>query len=122
VGDPRDEPEPPAPEIVERPTIDAARWRAWWKERQADIDPSRRYRRGHPYTPLISLRELDGVWPITPAERRNLQRELILRTGSFVRTDVNDFVVVQEEAMKAWEDIAARASSSPGSWVLPRRR
>jgi hypothetical protein len=46
----------------------------------------------------------------------------VIRTGAFVRLDPLDFVVVQEEALRAWEPIAARASSSPGAWYRPARR
>ncbi|WP_437650252.1 hypothetical protein [Sorangium sp. So ce362] len=119
VSDPRDLPAAPAPEVVEQPTVDAARWRAFWMERCQGWDLGARYRRGRPYTPEVVLDELDAG-RVTPAERRHLQRELIVRTGRFVRFDPHDFVVVQEEAIAAWRPIAARASGTPGRWT--RRR
>lgn len=119
----RDPPEQPAPETIERPTTDVQRWSEWWQERRDHFAPDKRYRRGYPYSPLISLRELDGVWPATPVERRNLQLELVVRTGSTaVRVDPHDFVVVQEEAVRAWEEHATRASGSAGQWLRPTRR
>lgn len=121
VSDPRDLPPPPAKETVEQPTVDPARWRAFVRERCQGWDLGARYRRGRPYTPEVVLDELD-TGPVTPAERRQLQRELILRTGHFVRFDPHDFVVVQEEAIRAWRPIAARASGAPGRWTRPRRR
>ncbi len=121
VSDPRDLPAAPAPELVEQPTVDAARWRAFWMERCQGWDLGARYRRGRPYTPEVVLDELDAG-RVTPAERRHLQRELIVRTGHFVRFDPHDFVVVQEEAIAAWRPIAARASGTPGRWTRPRRR
>jgi hypothetical protein len=80
-----------------------------------------RYRRGHPYTPLVSWSELDTA-RVTPVERRYLHRELILRTGAVVRFDPHDLVRVQEEAMRAWQAQASRASSTPGRWIRPRLR
>ncbi|WP_437320646.1 hypothetical protein [Sorangium sp. So ce385] len=121
VSDPRDLPPAPAPEMVELPTVDAARWRAFWMERCQGWDLGARYRRGRPYAPEVVLDELDAG-RVTPAERRHLQRELIVRTGAFVRFDPHDFVVAQEEAIAAWRPIAARASGAPGRWTRPRRR
>ncbi|WP_437728100.1 hypothetical protein [Sorangium sp. So ce861] len=121
VSDPRDPPPAPAPELVELPTVDAARWRAFWVERCQGWDLGARYRRGRPYSPEVVLDELDAG-RVTPSERRHLQRELIVRTGAFVRFDPHDFVVAQEEAIAAWRPIAARASGAPGRWTRPRRR
>ncbi|MGK3994499.1 hypothetical protein [Sorangium sp. So ce1024] len=121
VSDPRDLPAAPAPELVEQPTVDAARWRAFWIERCQGWDMGARYRRGLPYTPDVVLDELD-TGRVTPGERRLLQRELIVRTGHFVRFDPHDFVVDQEEAIAAWRPIASRASGAPGRWTRPRRR
>jgi hypothetical protein len=120
VSNPRDLPLTPAPEVIRRPTTSVDRWRAYWAERGPSYELTARYRRGIPYLPSVSLRELD-TFPCTPGERRSLQRELVIRTGTFVRLDPLDFVAVQEEALRAWEPIAARASSSPGAWYRPAR-
>jgi HEAT repeat protein len=120
-ADPRDPPPEPAPEVIEHPTLDPARWRAYWTEKGPGYEEGGRYRRGFPYTPLVSLHELDAA-RCTPVERRWLGRELVIRTGSFVRFDPHDFVVVQEESLRAWQPVAARASSHPGRWVRPARR
>jgi hypothetical protein len=121
VSDPRDLPADPAPELALRPASRADVWRAYWRERGGSFDMSARYRRGHPYTPLVSLRELD-TFPCSPDERRTLVRELIIRTGGHVRLDPHDLVKVQEAALAAWEPMAARASGSPGRWTRPERR
>jgi hypothetical protein len=118
LSDPRDPPPEAAPETIEQPSTDAARWRAWWMEKGAGYNLSARYRRGHPYTPLVSLGELDTA-RVTPVERRYLHRELILRTGAVVRFDPHDLVRVQEEAVQAWQPHAARGSSTPGRWIRP---
>ena len=81
----------------------------------------RRYRMGQPYTPLVSLRELD-VAKRTPGERRLLQRELLIRTGTLVRLDPRDFVQVQEEALRDWQAPARAASNAPGRWSRPPPR
>lgn len=121
VSDPRDRPSEGANDTVTQPTINADRWRGHWAEKGPEYKPKIKYRRGSPYTPAISLWELD-TWPLTPGERRWLQRELVARTGHYVRFDVHDFVAVQEEALKEWAPIAQRMSGSAGSWVLPMRR
>lgn len=121
VSDPRDAPPDPAPEMLEQPSTDPARWQAYWSEAGRNYEGPARYRRGAAYTPLVSLTELDQG-RCTPGERRLLQRELIVRTGSYVPFDPHDFVVVQEQALAAWRPIAQRASSAPGRWVRPARR
>jgi HEAT repeat protein len=121
VSDPRDLPAEPSTDTLRRPSTDAQRWRAWWQEKSDGLDAKARYRRGYPYTPLVSWRELD-LWPCTPGERRLLHWELVARTGDHVRFDVHDFVPVQEESVAEWEAVARRASGSPGSWNLPGRR
>ena len=121
ISDPRDAPPEPAPELVERPSTDPDRWRACWLEKGAAWDANARYRRGKPYSPLVSLAELDGGG-CTVGERRLLQRELVIRTGSFVRFDPHDLVIVQEEAIRAWQPVAARHAGAPGRWVRPMRR
>ncbi|APR79221.1 Hypothetical protein A7982_04568 [Minicystis rosea] len=120
-ADPRDPPPAPAPEVIEQPSTDAARWRAWWQEHGPRYNMAARYRRGQLYTPQVSLSELDTARR-TPAERRWLQRELIIRTGGFVRFDPHDLVMVQEEALKAWQPLAAQGSNTPGRWIRPARR
>jgi hypothetical protein len=121
VSDPRDLPAQPATETLRRPTIDAARWQAYWRERGPSFHQALRYRRGTPYTPLVSWRELD-LFPCTPGERRLLHDELVARTGEPHRFDPHDFVPVQEASIKAWEEPARRASGQPGNWLLPLRR
>jgi hypothetical protein len=121
VSDPRDLPSDGSPDTITRPATRADRWAAWWAEHGKDFRAGVRYRRGHPYWPAVSLWELDG-WPVTVAERRLLQRELVIRTGQVVRFDPDDLVVVQEEAIRQWEPIARRASVAAGSWSRPPRR
>ncbi len=120
VSDPRDLPAEPAPDIVEQPTTDVARWRAYWAEKGNLFKSGLRYRRGHAYTPLVSLQDLDSG-PCTPGERRSLLRELVIRTGQHVRMDPIDLVLTQEEALREWLPIAQRASTKPGQWTRPYR-
>ncbi len=121
VSDPRDMPAEPSTERLQRPSTDPARWKAFWQEKGSTFQAGVRYRRGAPYTPLISWRELDR-WPCTPGERKLLHVELVARTGENLRFDTHDFVPVQEESLAAWEPAARRASGSPGSWNLAGRR
>ncbi len=120
VSDPRDLPDEASPDTLARPTVDPGRWQRYWRQRQKDYREQARYRRGHPYRPAVSLWELDTA-PLTVPDRRFLQRELIIRTGRFVRFDPHDFVGVQIEALKQWQPIANDVGS-PGSWSIPSRR
>jgi hypothetical protein len=121
VSDPRDRPPPPAKETIVHPTTEPAVWRQWHKVHGESLRPGKRVRRGKPYTPSVSLTELDAAL-CTPAERRALQRELCIRTGGFVRFDPHDFVPIQEAALEAWAPLAQRGSSQPGSWHRPAPR
>ncbi len=121
VSDPRDRPSEGANDTVTQPTVSPDAWRAHWNERGPEYKPRLKYRRGNPYTPMVALWELDGL-PLVPGERRWLQRELVARTGHYVRFDVHDFVTVQEASIKAWEPIAQRMSSHAGGWARPMRR
>jgi hypothetical protein len=121
VSDPRDLPGDGAPDTLDQPTVDPARWLAFWKERETHFDPKGRFRRGWLYTPLVSLREIDR-WRCTPGERRTLQRELAARAGAWVHFDPHDFVVVQERSIEEWEPVARHASGQPGAWTWPAAR
>ena len=112
-------PPPPATETLPQPTTERARWHAWLEEHE--LPRGKRLRRGRPYSPEVSLWELDAA-PCTPVERRALHRELLIRTGAVVRFDPHDFVLTQEEALRAWQPHARRASSSPGGWLRPQPR
>ena len=116
VSDPRE----PSPEVIEQPTTNVERWRAYWIEKGPMFKSGLRYRRGFPYTPLVSLQELD-TGKATPGERRSLQRELCIRTGQHVRLDPIELVPSQEEALREWLPIAQRASTKPGYWTRPFR-
>jgi HEAT repeat protein len=121
VSDARDRPSEGAGDTALLPSIDADRWRAHWIEHAGDYKPGLRYRRGSPYSPAISAWELDAL-PLTPGERRWLQRELVVRTGQVVRFDPHDFVQVQEEALVEWDKLARRAGGAAGTWSRPTRR
>ncbi len=121
VSDPRDLPSDGAADVMSQPTVRVERWMAHWRDRGPSYKPAARYRRGRPYTPRVSLFELDAL-PLTPAERRLLQRELVVRTAQHVRFDPHDFVEVQVESLRAWGPIAEATSSTPGSWARPIRR
>ncbi len=121
VSDPRDRPSEGSADTATQPTIKADRWRAYWLDRGPSYRLTAKYRRGSPYTPTVSLWELDA-WPVTPVERRWLQRELVVRTGHHVRFDPHDFVAVQELALQAWAPIVQRMSGSAGSFTRPMRR
>lgn len=120
VSDPRDLPADGSPDRVTAPTLRFDRWRSFLQREEKRFRPGARYRRGAPYTAAISFTELDR-FPLSPPERRWLQRELVIRTGQFVRFDPHDLVPVQEAALREWGPHATRASSVGGSWSRPRR-
>ncbi|MGE3669073.1 MAG: hypothetical protein AB7K71_05410 [Polyangiaceae bacterium] len=121
VSDPRDMPEPGSPDLMNFPTVEFNRWYRWWKDNSKRFVPGQRFRRGVPYTPLVSWNELDAA-PCTPGERRMLQRELVYRSGGFVPFSVDWFVPRQEQALVAWEPAARAASTRPGAWSAASRR
>jgi hypothetical protein len=121
VSDPRDEPSEGAADVLELPTVDLPTWQRFWSERRDSFKSGTRYRRGHPYTPLVSWWELDQ-WRVTPFERRMLQRELVARTGQWVAFDPFDWVPVQEAAIRAWEPHARSSSGHQGGWHRAARR
>src|SRR5262249_50268989 len=121
VSTPRDQPSNGSPETLEVPTIDPARWRAYWAEQGRRYDPRQRLRRGHPYSPSVSLCELDQL-PLVPEDRRRLHRELAARTGKVTHFDPHDLVLVQEQCLAAWGAIVKASGETPGSWARPVRR
>jgi hypothetical protein len=66
----------------------------------------------------VSLYELDRL-PLAPEDRRRLHRELAARTGRWTHFDPHDFVVVQEQGLKAWEGLIKSQAEVPGAWSRP---
>lgn len=121
VSDPRFLPPPGAKEKIELPSIDPAKWRAYWAEHGRSFDRRQRIRRGQAYSPSVSLYELDQL-PLAPEERRRLQRELAARTGKLTHFDPHDFVVIQEQCLQAWGKLVGAAGAPPGAWSRPLSR
>jgi len=120
VSDPRFLPPPGSNDKLELPSIDAAKWREYWNANSKRFDRKQRIRRGQPYSPSVSLYELDRL-PLLPEERRRLHRELAARTGKWTHFDPHDFVVVQHDSLKAWEGLVAATPATPGGWGKPVR-
>lgn len=121
VSDPRDVPEPGSNDLMYFPTVDFNRWYRWWRDNSSRFSLGVRHRRGVQYSALVSWNELDQA-PCTPGERRMLQQELIVRSGSFQAFDVEWFVPRQEAALVAWQPLARSASGRLGVWNTPGRR
>jgi hypothetical protein len=118
---PRDAPSEGSPDLLERPSTDPLRWRAHWQEHERRFEPTTRIRRGLGYTAFVSLDELDrGRY--TPAERRALVTELVIRTGKFVPLAPEELVVAQERAIEGWKIALAKQARAPGSWDRAVRR
>jgi hypothetical protein len=115
LSDPRDLPPPGSPETLEVPSADPAAWRAYWAEHGQRYDARQRLRRGNPYSPSVSLYELDRL-PLSSGDRRLLHRELAARTGKLTHFDPHDFVVAQEQSLAAWGALVKSTSHTPGSW------
>lgn len=120
VSDPRFLPPAPSKDKLELPSIDPAKWREYWIANGKRLDRKQRIRRGQPYSPSVSLYELDRL-PLLPEERRSLCRELAARTGKWTHFDPHDFVVVQHDSLKAWEGLVAAMPATPGAWGRPLR-
>jgi hypothetical protein len=118
---PRDQPSAGSSETLEVPSIDPARWRAHWAEHAHRHDPKQRLRRGNPYSPSMSLYELDRL-PLSVDDRRRLHRELAARTGKLTHFDPHDFVLAQEQSLAAWGALVRATVETPGSWGRPAAR
>ena len=103
------------------PSTEPDRWRAHWAEHGRRHDPRLRLRRGNPYSPSVSLYEIDRL-PLPPDDRRRLHRELSARTGKHAHFDPHDFVLAQEQSLAAWGALVKASAETPGSWARPRAR
>jgi hypothetical protein len=121
VSDPRDRPPEGSKEKLEVASTDPVLWRKAWEEQRPRLNPSERVRRGEPYRPAVSLRELSEL-PLAVDERRCLHRELAARTGRLTHFDPHDFVVVQEQCLARWATLVGQYPDEPGSWSRPIRR
>lgn len=121
VSIPQDEPAEASPDLLERPSTDFDRWRRHWEPIAPRFRPDQRIRRGVPYTPLVSLEELD-TGRYTPAERRALVVELVIRTGRYIPIDPEDLVTAQARAITQWQELIADSGRAPGSWDRTTRR
>ena len=115
VSHPRDRAPSGSPETLEVPTKDPTRWRAYWAEHGRRFDPKQRLRRGSPYSPSVSLFELDQL-PLSIEDRRRLHQELAARTGKITHFDPHDFVAVQERSLAAWGALVRGTAETPGAW------
>ena len=104
-----------SPDTLEVPSVDPERWRSVWLTRRSSLDPALRFRRGQPYSPAVSLDELDRL-ALSADERWLLHRELAARTGKLVCFHPDDFVVEQERALAAWGEVLRKRQYEPGSW------
>ncbi|MFO0758014.1 MAG: hypothetical protein U0359_16075 [Byssovorax sp.] len=111
----RDLPSDGSPETIEGPTRDPAKWQAYWSAHGRALDPNQRIRRGQPYSPSVSLYELDQL-PLSPEDRRRLHRELCAQTGRTVAFDPHDLVVEQEKGISAWGGVVKAMREAPGAW------
>jgi hypothetical protein len=122
VSHPRDPAPSGSPETLEVPTKDPTQWGAYWAEHGHRLDPKQRLRRGHPYSPSVSLFELDQL-PLSPEDRRRLHQEIAAQTGKLTLFDPHDFVVVQERSLAAWGALVRGTVETPGAWGrAPRGR
>ena len=119
VSDPRDLPSDGSPDTIVRPSTEPLRWRQEWDRRRSDVQEGARYRRGRPYTPLMSLWELSHG-RLTAVQRRYLQQELVVRSGHHVHFDTAGLLAQQELALREWDEVLR--SSSSGGWSRPPRR
>ena len=120
-NDPLEQPSAGSAETLEVASTDPARWHAYWVEHGRRYDPKQRLRRGNPYSPSVSLYELDQLG-LSPEDRRRLHRELAVRTGKLTHFDPHDFVLVQERSLVAWGALVKAMVETPGAWGRPRAR
>ena len=88
-------------EKIEVPSLDAARWRAYWTEHATRFDAQLKVRRGKPYCPSVALDELEHL-PLSVADRRRLHHELAARTARSDPLRSPRFVSVQRQSLARW--------------------
>jgi len=115
VSHPRDQPPPGSAETLEVAATDPAKWRAYWAEHGRHYDPKQRLRRGNPYSPSVSLYELDRL-PLSFEDRRRLHHELAVRIGKFTHFNPHDFVLLQQRSLADWGELVRASAVPPGSW------
>lgn len=113
----RDKPQAGANDVEKLPTANPERWRDFLVAEEVRFQGERRMRRGQPYTPEQSWIELDS-YQVTPAERRTLYREIVVKAGASLHFDPVDFVAQQEAALSALGSLCSKASSVPGAWGM----
>jgi len=118
---PRDQPSDGSPDRMKLPPPRPQPWQSYFEREGHRYRGASRFRRGKPYTPAMTLLELDG-YRITPDERRLCFYELVIKTGQVVPFDPLDYVAKQSISLDAWAPIAQRASSQPGAWGRAQRR
>lgn len=110
-----------SPDTLELPSRSRSAWESWLDPRLAQFPHGVRIRRGVPYSPLVSWTELDR-FPCTPAERRWLYRETLLRSGLRFHFDETAFVPAQERALTRYRPIIEASSGAAGSFERPLSR
>lgn len=115
VSDRDDRAEAGSPDTLEVPAIDAERWRSAWLAHRPALDPALRTRRGQPWSPAVSLHEMDRL-ALTAEERLLLHREIAARAGKQVRFHPHDLVLEQEKVLVALGEMLRSSVVEPGSW------
>lgn len=115
LGDTRDAPPEGSPDTIVLPAITQPTWAAYWQQNAANFAPTHRYRCGQPASPTVFVDELEQALR-TPADRRLIHRELIMRTGRRVHFDPHQWVEEQRGAIEQWRQTARACPVPAGTW------
>lgn len=98
-------------------TRDADLWSRWLSHPSRRMDPSRRWRFGHPWSPADNLWELEDT-ESRPRARTLASIELAARTGVTAPLDLEQFLARQGAQLRGWRQwIEGRPERAPaGTW------
>lgn len=102
---------------VRRITRDPERWHDWQRQRGDAFEPTKKYRRGLPFTPTLILQELAAVEPRSD-ERERSALELCAATGCEFGFRASDWVAAQQRALARISEHLERHAFEAGSWCF----
>jgi len=118
-------------ETLEVPSTNPAMWRAYWAEHGHRHDPKQRLRRGNPYSPSVSLYELEPVAARSPRRGAGCTASLPRETGKLTRFDPHDFVLIPGTEPRRLgcagrgvggdAGLVGRTAAGEGAWRAPPR-
>ncbi len=99
---------------------EASSWRSFWRMARTRFERGVRYRFGEPFTPAMTLDELEGA--AAPADRREAATELAAASGGAARVELGSLAARQRDDLAAARAWLASAGYAPGAFTGASRR